>query len=413
MYIELALLYVITYFGLFTAIFFLLTLMENRKRVFRNPLTKYPSVTVVVPAFNEEHTIGRTIESLLDLDYPKEKIEIIVVDDGSNDDTLRVARMYESKQVKVFSKPNGGKGSALNFALAKAKGEFIGALDADSFVHRDSLKKIMSHFTENDIVAVTPSLKVYGPKTVLQKIQYIEYLMGVFLRKIFAFMDSIHVTPGPFTIFRKSFFDKYGGYDEDNITEDIEVALRIQTHNLKIENAIDASVYTVAPSKFKELMNQRVRWYCGFMQNTYHYKHLFSPKYGTLSMFVLPSALISVILVVVAFFYSIFTLASNSYTNIKNLIAINFDFVRMMTFRMDPFFTDYGTILFFSAISLVIGVVIILLAKNLSKEQDVKIKYFYIFYLLFYWMLYGFWWIVAFYHFITNKKVSWRHKSEA
>lgn len=413
MYIELALLYVITYFGLFTAIFFLLTLMENRKNVFRKPLTKYPSVTVIVPAFNEEHTIGKTIESLQDLDYPKEKLEIIVVDDGSNDNTLKVARMYESKQVKVFSKPNGGKGSALNFALAKAKGEFIGALDADSFVHRDSLKKIMSHFTEKDIVAVTPSLKVYGPKTVLQKIQYIEYLMGVFLRKIFAFMDSIHVTPGPFTIFRKSFFDKYGGYDENNITEDIEVALRIQTHNLKIENAIDASVYTVAPCKFKELMNQRVRWYCGFMQNTYNYKHLFSPKYGTLSMFVLPSALISVLLVIVAFFYSLFTLASNSYMNIKNLIAINFDFVRMMTFRVDPFFTDYGTILFFSAISLVLGVVIILLAKNLSKEQDVKIKYFYIFYLLFYWMLYGFWWIVAFYHFITNKKVGWRHKSEA
>ena len=410
---EITLLYVITYFGLFTAIFFLLTLIENRNRVYTKPLAKFPFVTVVVPAFNEENTIGKTIESLLNLDYPKKKLEIIIVDDGSKDDTLKVARMYESSQVRVFTKPNGGKGSALNLALKEAKGEFIGALDADSFVHHDALKKIMSHFTEEKIVAVTPSLKVYKPHTILQKIQYIEYLMGVFLRKIFAFMDSVHVTPGPFTIFRKSFFDKYGGYDEDNITEDIEVALRIQTHDLKIGNAIDASVYTVAPKKFRELMNQRVRWYCGFMQNTYNYKHLFSPKYGMLSMFVLPSAIISVFLVIIAFFYSLYTLSSTSYMNIKNLIAINFDFVRMMTFRMDPFFTDYGTILFFSIISLALGVVIIVLAKNLSKEQDVKIKSFYVFYLLFYWMLYGFWWIVAFYYFITNRKVRWRHKSEA
>lgn len=178
--------------------------------------------------------------------------------------------------------------------MKKCSGELVGGLDADSFVTSKALKRMIGYFDDEDVMAVTPSLKVYKPKKVLQKIQMIEYLIGVFLRKIFALLGSINVTPGPFSIYRKSFFDKNGGWDEDNITEDIEIAFRIQSKNYLIENSETATVYTVSPASFKGLFSQRIRWYVGGLQNALDYRHLFGTKHGNLGLFILPGSFISV-----------------------------------------------------------------------------------------------------------------------
>ena len=333
------LIYITSYFGLFTAIFFFLTLFENRKKIKNPKYTRLPSVTIAVPAFNEEHTIAKTIKSLLRLDYKKKKIRIIVVDDGSLDKTYSVAKKFECENLKVYRKKNGGKGTALNFALEKTNTELFGALDADSFVRSDALKKMIGYFENPKVMAVTPSLKVYKPKNILQKIQYIEYLMGIFLRKIFAFLGSIHVTPGPFTIYRVSFFRKYGGYDSFNPTEDIEIALRIQEKKGIIENSVDATVHTVTPASFNELLKQRVRWYSGFTQNVMDYKHLFSYDYGNLGMFILPASFASVLLVVVSLFYTIYKIITRTIIqNLLNWNYIDFDFWRLFDPNFDFFF---------------------------------------------------------------------------
>lgn len=402
------LVYTVSYFGLFTAIFFFSTLLDNMDKLITPKIKKYPRVSIIVPAYNEESTITKTIKSLLALDYPKDKVEIIIVDDGSTDNTLKVAESIKAANIRVFTKKNGGKGSALNFGLKKCTGEFISALDADSFATKSALKKMIGYFEDKKVMAVTPSLKVYNPKNILQKIQLVEYLIGVFLRKIFAILDSIHVAPGPFSIFRKEFFDKYGGFDENNLTEDIEIALRIKSKKFKIENANDAIVYTLTPPSFKGLMKQRLRWYSGFMENIWVYKHLFSKKYGDLGIFILPAAFISVALVLMIFFYSIFLFATRTIMqNYKNLSSINFDFSRLFDFKFDPFFFNLNSVFVLSLICFAIGVCMIVAAKKMSNEQG-RIKVHYLAYLLFYWVLYGVWWLTAISYKVAGKKVVWR-----
>ena len=122
----LVLIYISVYIGLVATTFYIISYNKDKvkkKQLFTDD--ELLSVTVVIPAFNEERSIGQTIESIAASDYPKGKLEIIVVDDGSKDKTLEIAKKYRSKIIKVYTKPNGGKGTALNYAIKKAKGEII------------------------------------------------------------------------------------------------------------------------------------------------------------------------------------------------------------------------------------------------------------------------------------------------
>ena len=109
--------YIAVYFGLFTGLFFIFTFFENLDSLKPKKFTRFPFVSVIVPAYNEEKTITGTVHSLLNLDYPKDKLEIIIIDDGSTDSTLEIARKFEKNGVIVFSKKNGGKATALNLGL--------------------------------------------------------------------------------------------------------------------------------------------------------------------------------------------------------------------------------------------------------------------------------------------------------
>ena len=410
MNLEHMFLYTVTYFGLFTSLFFLLTLYENKHKIKNPKLTHYPTVTIAVPAFNEEKTILKTIKSLLNLDYPINKLKIIVIDDGSTDNTYSIAKSITDPRLIVYTKKNGGKGSALNFAIQKSKTEFFGALDADSFVDSKSLKKMIGFFSDLKVAAVTPSMRVYNPQNILQKIQYIEYLIGIYLRKIFAFLGAIHVTPGPFSIYRKSFFDKYGGYDENNLTEDIEIALRIQSNNLQIENSVDASVFTVSPDSFKTLFKQRIRWYVGFIQNIIDYKKLFSLKYGNLGFFVLPGSFLSVFLIITTLFYVIYKLITVSIIqNFKNYSSIGFDITKLFEFSLDTFFINLDPITLLMFLSLLIGISLVLLAKKIAKDKT-SISSFYLCYFFVYWAFFGFWWLASIFYIITGRKIIWGNK---
>lgn len=402
-----ALIYITVFFGVYTSIFFLLTLIENaeirpRKKV------KYEKVCIIIPCYNEEKTVEQTILSLLHIDYPKNKLEIIVVDDGSTDNTYKIAKKYEKQGIQVMKKPNGGKYTALNYALKRTDAVYVGALDADSFVDKHALKRIMSYFSNPKVMAVTPSLKVYKPKHWLQKVQWTEYLIGIFLRKVFAFLGSIHVTPGPFSIYKREFFVKYGMYKNAYNTEDIEMALRIQSHDYEIENAHDAYVYTVGPDDFGTLWNQRLRWYYGFLRNTEDYKKLFSFRHGVLGMFILPGSFISVLLVILSVFYVSYNLIDKAISKYVYLRATGFDLFQFQ-WNFNLFFINFNSIVILGLLAFILGIVVLLVAKNLAGEKRVLRHY--LWFLATYWILFGVWWFVAIYMRISGKKMGWRHKS--
>ncbi|MFC1728405.1 glycosyltransferase [Nanoarchaeota archaeon] len=382
-----------------------MTLYENRHNIKNPKPTKFPRIAILVPAFNEEGRIKRTINSLLKLDYPKDKLKIIMIDDGSTDNTLKEMRSYNDKRISVFTKKNGGKGSALNFGLKKTNAEFVASLDADSFVMKDTLKKMIGYFERPKVMAVTPSLKVWKPKNILQKIQHIEYLMGVFLRKIFSFLGSIHVTPGPFTVYRKKFFDKHGGYDEDNITEDIEIALRIQSNHYEIENSVDAFSYTPGVPGFRALFKQRIRWYKGFIDNILNYRHLFSKKYGNLGLFVLPASYLSIVLLIILVIYGTTKLLINGASTLSNWYSIRFDLFQLFE-KPELFFMGSDNIFLMSLLSIAIAIVVLYVTKLISNEQT-KIKTYYVYHLFLYGPLFTIWWLTSFFYKLRGIKVKW------
>jgi len=196
-----------------------------------------PLVTVSIPAWNEAANIRQTMESVLALDYPDDRLELIVVNDGSVDETedlaRRVAEENKNRSISVLYQPNRGKGAALNTVLRSAKGEFFVTMDADSSIRKDALKKMMPQFNVPGVAAVLPLMKVREPRNLLQKIQWCEYLVSAFYKRLMAVLDCISIIPGPFSVYRTSVLLELGGFDEKNITEVVEMTLRLQNHHLQ------------------------------------------------------------------------------------------------------------------------------------------------------------------------------------
>ena len=300
MSVIMVLFYSLSFLAVYVQVFLLVTFIEHRKEIFIRghdiTLDNYPTVTIIVPCYNEEKTVSITIESLLTLNYPGDKLDIIVVDDGSRDNTWNVLQKYSSnKRISLYRKENGGKHTALNLGLEHATGEFFGCLDSDSSVHPEALKRIISVFDNPKTMAVAPSIVVRDPKSIIQYAQRAEYDMAHYNKKMLAFLGGIHVTPGPFSIFRKKVFDQIGNYRKSHHTEDQEIALRMHKNGLKIDHCPDAYVYTSSPNTVPKLYKQRVRWIYGFIKNATDYREFFfNPEYGTVGLFTLPSGFISI-----------------------------------------------------------------------------------------------------------------------
>lgn len=409
--------YLLSYIGLFTMSFYFMSLWKHYKK----PEPKEnddKTVTIIIPAYNEEKSIERTIKSALSLNYPKQKLEIIVIDDGSRDKTYQLAKKFASNndpKVRVFTKKNGGKGSALNFGIKNARGEIIITMDADTFVQPETLRQMIGYFYSDKVMCVTPSMGVYNARNVWERIQQIEYYLGVFLRKSFASLNAIHVTPGAFSAYRKVFFEKHGGYDEGNITEDLEIALRIQHHHYIIENASKAAIYTLAPRKFKALLVQRRRWYTGLIRNLIKYKSLFGIKRGPLGTMILPLALFSVTIPVGLTVYSVIKGLIQLQGEFNSLQSINFKFYNLGELNWYAIVSYVYS--FFSQPVALLGLVflLILIASLYFAKRNMRIRegmvLSFIFFMIGYSVLFAFWWIVSFIYLIFNKKVVWRDEN--
>jgi len=405
------LIYLSVYIGLFAAAYYFLSFIGVKRCYKKIPENKLPMVSIIIPAYNEEKSIKDTVMSALNLDYPKNKLEIIVVDDGSIDRTYSVIRKIRDKRLRVFRKKNRGKGAALNYGIRRARGEIIITMDADTFAEEDALKKMVYYFSNPKVMCVAPSMAIYKPRKILERIQQIEYLMGVFLRKAFSSMNAIHITPGAFSAYRKKFFDKYGLFDENNITEDMEMSLRIQYNDFIVENSDESVVYTKAPSTFLSLLKQRRRWYYGLTKNLWHYRKLFSRKYGQLGMIVLPVAATTILFSIILTSY----LLINTLLKVKKEIimfnSINFNFSNIFVFNKYIFerwlflFFSKPITIFFIIFSLILVAYLSFAKSRVTKYSGIKLSI--IYFLVFFYVLFAFWWIVSLFYVIFVRKISW------
>jgi biofilm PGA synthesis N-glycosyltransferase PgaC len=402
------------YVGFLSMTFYLLGLLEKARKPKEKPILR--TCSIIIPAFNEQASLEKTVKSSLNLNYPKEKIEILIVDDGSTDKTKQIGQRLasENARVKYIYKKNGGKGTALNLGIKKAKNEIIISFDADSEVNPDALTYYMEYYMDPKVMSVTPAMKVLHPKGILQRVQAIEYDLGIFLRKVFADINAIHVTPGPFSSYRKSFFEKHGGYDEKNITEDLEIAMRIQSLQYKIQNSMKSLVYTIAPNTLRTLTRQRRRWYFGMIYNLRKYRHLFSRKYGELGLIVLPLSIISILTVVAITSYTLIKILSD-WTNTLNLYStIGFDFINNLNFQwyilnLSFFKIISENIVIFSVFFILLSVVMLQIINKHVKSKDTSTSIFlsYGIFLIFYGMLFSAWWVMAWIYSRFKKEIKW------
>jgi len=350
--------YMAWYVFVFIGVVWIIVLLQNSSEISKKKkASRSPTVSVLIPAYNEEKTIGKTIESVLEINYPKGKLEVIVINDCSTDRTGSIAKGFGSRVKLLNNSKNMGKSFSLNRGIKVSRGELISCIDADSVVERDILKKMVGYFDEEKVACVTPALMVWERKSFLQKIQYTEYLLNVFLRKMLAFMDSIHVTPGVFSMYRKSVLVEVGGFDVGNLTEDMEIALKMHQSGYKIENEFDAASYTMCPNKWSKLFRQRIRWYRGALENMVKYKHmLFNKRYGNLGVFLLPINLISIFAIIAIFLVTGWNVISSAVGYAWKMSLVGWDFGMFMEFDIGTILSSLITTpLIFGALGLSVG----------------------------------------------------------
>lgn len=396
------------FIALYFLLLFVLTFIQNRKEIFSCPKTeKKYSISVLIPAFNEQESIKSTIESVLKSDYKYLK-EIIIINDGSTDKTLEIARQLEKKysKVKVFNKKNSGKADSLNKALKIAKGELIAVVDADSYPDRNALSSMVGYFNDEKTGAVTTRILVRNRNNFIRKMQAVEYKIIAFTRKLLGFLDAIYVTPGPMALYKKSTLLKIGGFDKKNMTEDIEITWRLIHEGYKIKMSFLSKASTVAPDTLKKWFKQRIRWNIGGFQTILKYKHCFFRK-GMLGFFILPFFAISLVLGTFGlgiFIYKILTRFLSTYLSTYYSVAAQTAVLVLDDINFNPSVLNFlGVVLF------VLGLAFIFFAlKFVNMNIKEKESFFsVVFYSLVYILLRPLVLIVSLYKF-SRGKYSWR-----
>jgi len=398
------------FISLYVEVFLLLSYLQNSFRI-SAPIApkkpnRYPSVAVVVPCYNEEKSVVGTMRSLLALDYPADLLEILVVDDGSTDSTLLALEEFKSDpRVRIFSKENGGKHTAMNLALQNTNAELIGCLDADSVVAQEALLRIVPVFENDKISAVTPGIHVRDPQTMLQHMQHVEYRLSIFNRFIFAVLGSVFITPGPFSFFRAHVVRELGGWKYAHSTEDMEMALRMQGAGHLIANAPQAVVHTSTPRNISALFRQRVRWTYGWLRNAIDYRHMFgNSSYGNLGLIVLPSAIFSI----AAGIYFFLRILANAILAARDEIArIYFSGVYVPHGQFEIFYVNTSAMIFLVMVS--IGLILVLICAGSligtgSRRPPAATPLF----MIFYSFLVPIWLGVAVLRAVFNTGVRWR-----
>jgi len=297
-------LWIISFFSLWIVIIWLQVMYQEDEP--KKKKEDLPVISIGIPAYNEGRTITKTIDSIVKSDYPQGKIEIIVVDDGSKDNTVKVVegliKKYKDFDIKIRTKENGGKASAVNVALKMARGEIFGVVDADSRIEKDCMRLLVPHFDKEGVGAVISRIKVDQPKIIIEKIQRFEYIMSNMIRRLMARLGTLSLTPGVLSVYKTKLIRKMGGFDENrkNLTEDLEIAMRLKYYGYNVEMEPKSITHTLVPQGLKILWKQRIRWARGHIYNHWKYRSMFfSKKHRLFGIFQMPINVIVIILLMV------------------------------------------------------------------------------------------------------------------
>lgn len=348
--VYLSYMFIATYF----LVLFVLTFFQNRKEIFKDPKPKKKyGISVLVPAYNEEESLEGTIEAILKTTY-NNLIEVIIINDGSKDNTLKIAKQLEKKysKVKVFDKKNSGKADSLNQVIKIAKGELVAVVDADSYPDANAFSSTVGYFNDEKTGAVTTRVLVRTKNNLIRRMQAVEYKVIAFTRKLLHFLDAIYVTPGPMALYRKSALLKVGGFDPKNMTEDIEATWNLIHGGYDIRMSFNSKSMTVAPDTLKKWFHQRIRWNIGGYQTILKYKHCFFRK-GMLGLFILPFFSISLVLGTFGlgiFFYRIFRRILYYYLSTNYSLATQTAILVLEDVNLNP-----SVLNFFGVIMLILG----------------------------------------------------------
>ncbi len=256
-----------------------------------------PKVSIIVPAYNEEVNAVSSLKNLLEQDYPS--MDVIFVDDGSQDETYKRVKdaFGENTSVKILTKPNGGKASALNYGIENTDAEYVVCIDADTKLYHDAVSILMRHFffdKECKVGAVAGNVKVGNRRNILTLWQSIEYTTSQnFDRMAYSSINAITVVPGAIGAFRKQAIEDAGGLSTDTLAEDCDLTIRVLKAGYLVENENRAVALTEAPEKLKQFVKQRTRWSFGVMQTFWkHRGAILDKKYKGLGLWALPNMLV-------------------------------------------------------------------------------------------------------------------------
>lgn len=288
----------------------------RRKRVLKREIKLHghikkcrPLISVIIPAWNEEVGILKTVTSVITNDYTN--VEIVIINDGSTDQSKQLMDSFVVEYEKRYAKhhlihsikhiytPNGGKGKALNHGITRSKGEIILTMDADSALAPDALSKLVEYFRDERIAAVIGQVRVSNTNgRIIGRMQQLEYLFGFYFKRAHCVLGAEYIYGGACSAFRRdATFKQFGLFDEKNKTEDIEMSLRTKFHGLRSLYAEDVICYTEGAANYIGLLNQRLRWKKGRFDTFLSYRRLFfsleKRHNKALAWFILPYALLS------------------------------------------------------------------------------------------------------------------------
>ena len=399
------------FISLYVLSLYIMIYISHRKDFFSYPQPKREySLDMIVPCYNEGKTIEKTINALLNSDYKGLK-KIIVVDDNSTDNSFEIIKNLAKNNPKIIAvrtPKNTGKASgSKNYGVKFATSELIGFSDGDSFPDEESISQMVGFFNESKVGAVTSSVLVSNDNNLLERFQAIEYRVIVFTRKLLGFVDGIYVTPGPLAIYKRSIFNEIGGFDENNLTEDIEITWNLVSRNYSIKMSPAAKVYTEVPSNIKSWLKQRQRWNIGGVQTIKKYRKSFLKK-GMLGSFILPFFVISWIVgisgLLILFYRLIQSIIVNILTakySIQNQAAL----LNLRNINLVP-----DVLFFFGALILLVSLIFTIVALKYTTD-DKKFKKIgllsFLGYTFVYLIAYPINIIISVYKVIFKRKYSW------
>jgi cellulose synthase/poly-beta-1,6-N-acetylglucosamine synthase-like glycosyltransferase len=400
--------YAVIFFSMFLALFWLFALYLSEPLLHSIVKKKFlPSVSIIIPAYNEEKYIGATLKSILALDYPKGKLEIIVVANACTDKTVEIVRKF--KQVRLIETPLPGKARAQNLGLKYAKNEFVAVVDADMHTKPDALLRLMPHMEDKNVAQVIPAVKAAKPENLWQKLQYYEYVGAALYKQLCSGMSLLFVVPGAFDVYRKSIIQKLGGFDEHTLTEDIEIATRLQKYGYTVKSDLDVEVFVPVPDNLIKFHKQRLRWSRGLLEVIAKHKDmLFNSKYGLLGEFMLPVTIILpfLILPVYAIFFTI--IAGKIQTLFLLLSNIGLPTISRNLASLKTYLLSLDALIWFSTVFFIMCGLYILSKANTHLKTSFKYPGSLVVFFMVYPIILSIYWILSIAAHFTKVKRIWR-----